>query len=203
MQHLDPSKNTLLSETLKRETEGFVPKFVPLPNDADVARFDSIPPERRDFVDLKKICKSQICVGMGIPETSVDGKFEGVSNGLASRMTEEFIRVSLMPLKNALNGLLLELYENSIGDSRKIDCNFPGLQNIDRLYFWYQNGLLKRESLVKSICDLELHSYRFAHGDDAGNAESSTTNITNIGCLGSSPTQRLKFDDPSDKILRK
>ena len=186
MRHLDPSKNTLLSETLKRETDGFVPKFVPLPNDADVARYD-IPQERRDFVDLKKICKSQICVGMGIPETSVDGKFEGVSNGLASRMTEEFMRVSLMPLKNALTSLLLELYENSIGETHNIDCNFPGLQNIDRLFFWYSNGLIKRESLIKSICDSEMLQLSDFLEDDMGIINNS---------------KRLRLEDPSDKILK-
>ena len=190
MQHLDPSKNTLLSETLKRETEGFVPKFVPLPNDADVAKYE-LPPERRDFVDIKKICKSQICVGMGIPETSIDGKFEGASNGLASRMTEEFIRISIMPLKNALSNLLLELYENSIGDSSNIDCNFPGLQNIDRLFFWYQNGILKRESLVRSLCDLEQ-----MRPTDFVNENSAEPQIPDP------PQKKLRLNDPSDKILR-
>lgn len=190
MNHLDPSKNTLLSKTLKRESEGFVPKFVPLPNDVDVAKYE-LPPERRDFVDIKNNCKSQICVGMGIPETSIDGKFEGASNGLASRMTEEFIRVSIMPLKNALSNLLLELYENSIGDASNIDCNFPGLQNIDRLFFWYQNGILKREALVRSLCDLE---------------QMRPSDFVNEGFVDpqivGSPQKKIKLNQPSDKILR-
>lgn len=190
MQHLDPTKNTLLSETLKRETEGFVPKFVPLPNDADVARYE-IPPERRDFVDLKNFCKTQICVGMGVPESIIEGKFHGTATGATTRMTEEFIRMSLLPLKNALNALLLELYENSIGEANRIDCNFPGLQNIDRLFFWHQNGLLKRESLIRSICDLEL-----LRPSDFVDEEETT------GFVRPDKRTRLELQDPSDKILR-
>lgn len=192
MQHLDPSKNTLLSETIKRESEGFVPKFVPLPNDADVARYE-IPPERRDFVDLKRFCKTQICVGMGVPESAVDGKFDNRTSAGQSKTTDEFTRVSLMPLKNSLSALLVELYENSIGEADRIDCNFPGLQNIDRMFFWYQNGLLKRTALVRSICDLELLR-------PADFIEEQTVGFGG----GVRPVKRIKqLDNPNDEIIER
>lgn len=152
--HLDPNKNTYLSNTLKQDVDGFVPRFVPLPNDADVAKYD-LPVERKDFVQLQKFCKTQICVGMGVPEACIDGQFSGSSSALSSKMTEEFIRVSLMPLRTSLTDLLLEVYEKGIGEDTNIDCIFPGVQSVDRLFFWYQNGLLKRGALIDNISDIE------------------------------------------------
>ena len=144
-QHVDPRHNTFLSESLRNDVEGFVPRFIPLPNDADVARFDA-PTERKDLVQLERFCKSQICLGMGIPETHVDGR-NSMSN---AKFGEEFLRVSLMPLRSALSTLLLAVYEQAFGQS-DMQCSFPGTQSVENMLEWYKLGLISREAIVRAI----------------------------------------------------
>ena len=106
---------------------------------------------------------------MGVPETWVDGRFGGTNNSLATRMTDEFIRNSLVPLRNDLKNVFLNIYNTAIGESLNVDCVFPGIQNVDRLFFWYQQGILKRDALIRNICDSEMLDYAdFKFEDDDG-----------------------------------
>ena len=149
-QHMNGKTNTLLSESLRNEVEEFVPRFIPLPNDVDVAKFD-LPTERKDLVQLQKFCKTQICTGMGVPEGYIDGHMSGGGSNAATRSMDEFVRVSLMPLRASLTKILLEIYELCYGDAMHVDCVFPGAQNVDKLYDWFTNGLISHDALVNVI----------------------------------------------------
>lgn len=149
-QHVDPRHNTFLSESLRKDVEGYVPRFIPLPNDADVARFDA-PTERRDLVQLERFCKSQICLGMGVPETHVEGR-NTASN---TKLGEEFLRASLMPLRTSLASLLLNVYEHCFGDPTSVECIFPGTQNVDNMLEWYRLGIISREAIIRVVSSVE------------------------------------------------
>lgn len=148
--HVDPAKNTFLSESLREETTGYVPRFIPLPNDADVARFE-MPTERKDLVQLQKFCKNQICIGMGVPEGYIDGQVGGGNSLAATRTMDEFVRISLLPLRACLSQILLDVYGHCFGNPLHVDCVFPGAQNIDKLMDWFNKGLISREAIIRII----------------------------------------------------
>jgi hypothetical protein len=149
--HVDPTKMTYLSESLRSGVEGYVPRFIPLPADADVAAFN-FANERKDYVQLQKFCKSQICTGLGVPEAFVDGSQTsgGAASAIAKNM-DEIVRVSLTPLRSALGRLMLEVFHGCYGNSNSVQCLFPGPQNIDKMYEWYTAGLLKQEALINAL----------------------------------------------------
>jgi hypothetical protein len=148
--HTDPTKNTYLSESIREGVDGYVPRFIPLPNDADVAKMD-FATERKDYVQLQKLCKMHICTGLGVPEGFIDGQSTGGNSVASARNMDEFVRISLMPLRSALSRLLLEVFENCYGNSLEVECIFPGTQNIDKLMEWYSCGLLKQEAIVQAL----------------------------------------------------
>jgi hypothetical protein len=149
--HVDPTKMTYLSESLRTGVEGYVPRFVPLPADAEVATFN-LANERKDYVQLQKFCKTQICTGLGVPEAYVDGSQTsgGAASAIAKNM-DEIVRVSLTPLRDALGKLLLEIFHTCYGNAITVQCVFPGPQNIDKMYEWYTAGLLKQEALINAL----------------------------------------------------
>jgi hypothetical protein len=148
--HVNGTSDTFLSESLRNDVAGYTPRFIPLPNDADVAKFD-LPIERRDLVPLQKFCKMQICTGMGVPEGYIDGQVGGGNSVAATRTMDEFVRVSLMPLRASLSRILLEIYDRCFGKSEFVDCVFPGAQNVDKLFDWYESGLISYEALIRVI----------------------------------------------------
>ena len=84
---------------------GFLAPFVPLPNDADVCKFD-LPEEKKDLVHLQKYIKGQICMGMGVPEHFISPSGSATGFGERSmRLSNEYMRMSISPLKDALESL--------------------------------------------------------------------------------------------------
>ena len=67
-----------------------------------------------------------------------------------AKFGEEFLRVSLMPLRSALSTLLLAVYEQAFGHS-DMQCSFPGTQSVENMLEWYKLGLISREAIVRAI----------------------------------------------------
>jgi hypothetical protein len=156
-QHVDPSKNTYLSETLRKQSEGYVPRFIPLPNDAVVASFD-LPQERHDLVSLQKNIKRQVCIGMGVPEGYIDGTVTGGHSGSAMKMMDEFVRTTLTPLRDCLRRLMIEVYEKCFpgqNGSSVVQCVFSGAQNVTNLLEYYREGIVTFDAVTKAIANSE------------------------------------------------
>ena len=61
---MDPENN--LANSITQDADGFVPRFIPLPTDVDVAGF-ALPEEKHDLAGIQKFIKAQVCMGLGVP----------------------------------------------------------------------------------------------------------------------------------------
>jgi len=163
----DPQRT---GDQLNKGADEYIPRFVPLPNDTDVASFD-LPQERKDLVAMQKFVKSQICMGMGVPENFMTPSTGGAGSGEKSlRLTNEFVRISLSPLKDSLKTLMLEVYADCFlgakdpadghapkadkGDNKvqeTIDCYFPSMQNPEVILDLYREGIISKKALARTV----------------------------------------------------
>jgi hypothetical protein len=150
---MDPTNN--LAHSLGADADGFVPRFIPLPTDVDVAGF-TLPEEKKDLAGIQKFIKAQVCMGLGVPESFVQGAAGGGNSILALKTNDEFIRISLAPLREAVNDLMIGVFaecftspEDEEGD--EIDCYFPSLQNPALLRELFAEGLITRSALAKGM----------------------------------------------------
>jgi len=95
-------------------------------------------------------------MGLGVPESFVQGAAGGGNSILALKTNDEFIRISLAPLREAVNNLMIGVFaecftspEDEEGD--EIDCYFPSLQNPALLRELFAEGLITRSALAKGM----------------------------------------------------
>lgn len=168
-QHVDPTNDTYLSETLRAHTEGYVPRFIPLPNDANVAPF-VLPNERHDLVSLQRHVKKQVCTGMGVPEALIDGTNGGGRQGEhAMRLLNEFSEVTLAPLRDTMRRLMLEVYALCFDEdeSRDVECAFPIKRDPSKIIEYHQRGYVNFDAVVRTLTQSEnLGPTDFHRGGD-------------------------------------
>ena len=148
----DPSQ---MSRNLESETIDYVPKFIPLPNDSEVAKFD-LPEEKKDLVHVQKYIKGQICMGMGVPEHFISPSGTGAGFGEKSmRLSNEYMRMSISPIKEAINLLMIHIYEVCFGTednvSHDVECYFPSTQNPEMILELYKSNLLTKKTLARTF----------------------------------------------------
>lgn len=144
-----------LGDTLNNETDGFIPRFIPLPTDVDVAQY-GLPEEKKDLAKLQQFTKSQVCMGLGVPETLLEGNIGGHASGSVLTGFEEFMRVSLSPLRESINDLMIRLFsecfvEEGTTSDDEVMCFFPSLQDPTLLRQLFTDGLITRTALGKAI----------------------------------------------------
>ena len=162
-QNVDPVNETYLSETVRAHSEGYVPRFIPLPNDANVAAFN-LPHERHDLVSLQRHVKKQVCTGMGVPEALIDGTSGGGRQGEhAMRLLNEFSEVTLTPLRDTMRRLLVSVYALCFDEeeSRDVECTFPIKQDPSRIIDYYERGYVGFEAVARAL----IHSDNLAPSD--------------------------------------
>lgn len=145
----DPSR---LADRLQAESSDYTPRFVPLPNDADVCKFD-LPEEKKDLVHIQKYVKGQICMGMGVPEHFISPSGTGAGFGEKSmRLSNEYMRMSISPLKEAIDSLMVLIYHECFSDDDKnhheVECYFPSTQNSEMMLELYKNKLISKETFA-------------------------------------------------------
>lgn len=150
---MDP--NNGLANSLGSDADGFVPRFIPLPNDVDVAGF-TLPEEKHDLANMQRFIKAQVCMGLGVPESFVQGSSGGSNSILALKTNDEFIRISLAPLREAVNDLMITVFAECFtsledDDTDDIECYFPSLQNPALLRELFAEGLITRAALAKGM----------------------------------------------------
>jgi hypothetical protein len=154
-----------LAHTLGADADGFIPRFIPLPTDVDVANFH-LPEEKRDLQAIQKYVKTQVCMGLGVPESFVQGTGGGGggNNILAVQAMTDFVRISISPLREAINDLMVRVFTECFMDEEEgdneIECFFPSLQDPNQLMGLFKDGLITRAALGKAmmpIFNLEEH----------------------------------------------
>ena len=156
-QHVDPTNETYLSETLRAHTEGYVPRFIPLPNDANVAPF-VLPNERHDLVSLQRHVKKKVCTGMGVPEALIDGtNGEGRQGENAMRLLNEFSEVTLAPLRDTMRRLMMEVYALCFGEeeTRDVECAFAVKRDASKIIEYHQRGYVNFDAVVRVLTQTE------------------------------------------------
>ena len=141
------------ANTLSADADGYVPRFIPLPNDVDVAKFD-LPEEKKDLGLIQKFIKGQILLGMGVPESLVQGSSSSGTSMLAVKSMNDFMRISVSPLREGINDLMVNVFAQCFaeeGDPEEdVECFFPSLQDPELLKELYKDGLITRAALAKA-----------------------------------------------------
>lgn len=148
----DPNK---LGERLHAESSEYTPRFVPLPNDADICKFD-LPEEKKDLVHIQKYIRNQICMGMGVPEHFISPSGTGAGFGEKSmRLSSEYMRMSISPLKEAINALMTRVYHecflNDDDNLHEVECYFPSTQNSEMILELYKNNMISKETFAEKF----------------------------------------------------
>ena len=146
----DPSD---LGKKLERDSEAYAPRFVPLPNDADVCNFH-LPEEKKDLIHIQRYVKGQICMGMGVPENFISPSGTGAGFGEKSiRLSNEYMRMSVSPLKDAISTLMTQIYEecffNDDRENHEVECYFPSAQNSEMILELYKANIISRETFAE------------------------------------------------------
>lgn len=165
---MNPSER--LGSQLRRDVDEYAPRFIPLPNDADVAKYE-MPEEKHNLHEVWRHVKDQICMGMGVPESFLRASASGGSaTGLALKTMEDFIRLTTSPLQQSLGDLLARVFAVCFENDDLVSCRFPAMVNCEQLLDLYKDGLLKKSSLsrlVAPIYGLEITDM-ITDEDDAG-----------------------------------
>ena len=156
--HLNAEKQTYLSETMREHSAEYVPRFVPLPNDADIASF-GLPEERKDLVGMQKFVKNQICMGMGIPEPFISGMISSGGNSMNSMKTmEALVRCTVNPLRQCMRQMMIEVYANCFQTSDEdieTDCRFVGGHNVNQMLEYHTEGLITFDAIKRIVMQAE------------------------------------------------
>lgn len=109
--------------------ENYLPRFIPLPNDAEVANFN-MPIIRTDIIAQKKYYLEMVCATMGVPYNLITGT-HSVTNRLQTS-TEVIFHNTCTNIANALKPMLLKIYAQCFG--REQAATDVAFVNLDRRF---------------------------------------------------------------------
>jgi hypothetical protein len=114
-------------------------------------------------VQLQRYVKSQICMGMGVPETFISPSGSGGQGQQALRLANEFMRLSLLPLQEALNDLMIEVHDLCFANHTKqsVECQFPAMQNAEAIVELYRSGIVNMNAVARTLAPV----YNMEDGD--------------------------------------
>jgi hypothetical protein len=146
--------NNRLGASLKNDSDQYAPNFIPLPNDADIAKFE-LPEEKSNMGAVWQHVRDQICMGMGVPESFLRAASIGARSGMAMKSLEDFIRLTTGPLTNSLNSLMLDIYTSVFeGVEEEAICHFPSMVNTHQLIDLYSEGLLTKMAVARHLAPI-------------------------------------------------
>ena len=148
----------------------WVPDFVPLPMDAEVATIN-LPQSRNDLVDIQKHIVHQTCIGMGVSPASLQqSSSRGSEQRVSVQMSDDVINFTLMRLKHVLSQTLIDIYRLCFDIKAEVDGDggprkrprpkvdvtvvFPGMQRPDTLRMLHNDGVLTYEAYTRFLKSL-------------------------------------------------
>ena len=131
----------------------YVPDFVSLPMDHDVANYN-LPQSRTDLVQIQSHIVSQICIAMGVPQGHLQGT---APTSKAASMSASVLWHTLNRLRGCLSMVLYDIYRLCFSTDKatgEVTVCFPSLQEADTMRTLHIDGVLTFDAYKRFLANM-------------------------------------------------